>query len=102
MKRGQVIYGVVWNDNFENAMQEGQKPENFGFVRISPPKSKFRGYLGVKLLDIEDLHKPLNFKILQAQQPSKEDIKSVGMAINKLPDNFKILVEGIQIVCLFY
>lgn len=102
MKHGQVFYGVEWTELFAENLQSGQKPEDFGFIRVSSPKSKFRGYLGIKLLDIERLDKAINLKILTAQQPTKNDIKNVGILINKLPENLKILVNSLSISCLFY
>ncbi len=102
MKKGKIVYGIVWKNEFSKGLEEGKNPEYYGFSKLVLRKGIFNGFLGVSLSNINDLNVPLDLRILSKYAPSKEDIKLVNEMINKLPESLKILITKIDISLILY
>lgn len=103
--KGEIIFGIPWSEGLEmaNNAQESKDPRDYGFTQLyHGSQSRFVGYLGVKLGELDCAADYTEMPELLKIQPKKEHFSQVQELIRDLPEHLKIQIEKVTTFIVWY
>lgn len=103
--KGEIIFGIPWSEGLEmvNTANQNGDPRDYGFTKLyHGSHSRFVGYLGVKLGEIDCAADYIEMPELLKYQPKEKHFAQVQTLINDLPEHLKVQVEKVTTFIVWY